>query len=147
VITVRRTITVGKPAAAVFAYLSDFATAVEWDPGTVSCRRIKDGSPQPTGLGAEYENVSRFKGRETTLRYRVERFEPERTIALRGRNKTVTSVDTISLVGHDGSTEVGYQADFSFNGVARFAEPLLRKSLEKLADDAEQSMRAALSRL
>ena len=146
-ITVRRTVAVAKPAPAVFAYLSNFATAVEWDPGTVSCRRIKDGSPEPTGLGAEYENVSRFKGRETTLLYRVERFEPGRTIALRGRNKTVTSVDTISLVEDGGSTEGGYLAEFSFNGGARFAEPLLRKSLEKLGDDAEQSLRTALARL
>jgi carbon monoxide dehydrogenase subunit G len=146
-ITIRRTIAVAKPAPAVFAYLSDFATATEWDPGTVTCTRIKDGSPEPTGLGAEYENVSTFKGRETTLLYRVERFEPDRTIALRGRNKTVTSVDTISLVEDGGSTEVSYRAEFSFNGVARLAEPLLRKSLEKLGDDAERGLRAALARL
>ena len=51
--------------------------------------------------------MSRFKGRETTLLYRVERFEPGRAIALHGHNKTVTSVDTISLVAHDGWTGWG----------------------------------------
>ena len=46
----------------VFAYLSDFTTTTEWDPGTVrTTRESGDG-----GIGTRYRNVSRFLGRETS---------------------------------------------------------------------------------
>ena len=36
----RKTVTVDKPVDKVFAYLSDFATTTEWDPGTVQTTRF-----------------------------------------------------------------------------------------------------------
>ena len=56
---VRRIVTAEKPLAEVFAYLSDFTTTTEWDPGTVrTVRTAGDG-----GFGTEYLNTSTFAGR------------------------------------------------------------------------------------
>ena len=64
---IQRTVETPAAPAAVFAYLSDFTTTTEWDPGTVSTTRVSgDG-----GVGTEYHNVSTFMGRETELTYRV----------------------------------------------------------------------------
>ncbi|MHB0929650.1 MAG: SRPBCC family protein, partial [Candidatus Nanopelagicales bacterium] len=76
----------------VFAYLSDFTTTTEWDPGTVLTTRLSgDG-----GLGTVYVNTSSFNGRQTELVYTVTIFEPNERVQLQGQNKTVHATDTIS---------------------------------------------------
>ncbi len=127
----------------VFAYLSDFSNAEQWDPGTLTCRRTQgDG-----GVGSVYQNTSRFLGRQTRLEYTVLALEPDRLIQLRGLNKTVTSTDTMELTRHGDGTEVTYTAEFEFSGVARYIAPLLGPALNKLGDGAEQGLLRELARL
>jgi hypothetical protein len=142
-----RSVTVAQPLDAVFAYLSDFTTSTEWDPGTVRTERVSgDG-----GLGSRYHNVSKFLGRETELDYLVTEHVPRERFALRGENATVVANDTMTFMrSHtaegDGTT-VTYHAAFEFKGVARFIAPLLAPALKKLGDEAEKGMRDALGRL
>jgi hypothetical protein len=142
-ITIQRTVATIREPAAVFAYLSDFTTAPQWDAGTVRCSLLSgDG-----GVGTSYLNTSRFLGRETELTYVVEEFEPYHVFVVKGSNTTVTSVDTMRLSAVGGGTEVSYTAEFSFSGAARWLEPLLRVPLNKLGDDAALSLTEALNRL
>ena len=79
--------------AQVFAYLSDFTTTNEWDPGTVRTEKVSgDG-----GVGTTYLNTSKFMGRETELTYVVQTHEPDRLFALRGENDTVIANDTMEI--------------------------------------------------
>ena len=127
----------------VFAYLSDFTTTTEWDPGTVRTERVSgDG-----GVGTTYRNVSKFLGRESELTYTVITLETPRTIALRGENATVVAHDTMQVRPDGGGTRVTYTADFAFKGVARFVAPLLRPALNRLGDHAEEGLAEALGRL
>lgn len=141
--TITRTVSTRADAATVYAYLSDFTHAEEWDANTVSCR-LQSGSG---GVGSRYENVSRFRGRETTLVYELVEASPAERIVLRGENKTVRAVDTMTMAAADGGTRVTYQADFTFRGVAALLTPFLRKPLAQLGDEAERSLAAALGRL
>ena len=143
-ITVTRTIRSTTPLEKSWGFLKDFTSAEEWDPGTVSCRRLDEG---PIDVGAAYENVSEFRGRRTTLRYEITEFEVARRLVLQGENKTVRSVDEMTFTGSTTGTEVVYQATFTFKGMARLAEPFVRRPLNKLADDAEEGMRQALDAL
>ena len=139
----RKTVTVDKPVDKVFAYLSDFATTTEWDPGTVQTVRISgDGA-----VGTEYRNTTRFAGRETQLTYVVDELVPNQRIALRGENKTVIASDTMTFRTSGRGTEVTYTADFTFKGLTRFLAPLLKPALNRLGDRAEAGMRDALARL
>ena len=144
----QRTVIVEKPLDKVFAYLSDFTTTTEWDPGTVKTVRTSgDG-----GFGTRYLNTSTFAGRETRLTYVVEDLVPNRHIALRGENKTVIAHDTMLFreAGDDAgvaSTEVTYTADFTFKGIARLVAPLMRPAFTRLGNAAERGMAAALARL
>ena len=143
-----RTVTVAKPVNTVFAYLSDFTTTTEWDPGTVKTIRTSgDG-----GFGTEYENTSTFAGRQTQLTYVVEDLVRNRHIALRGENKSVIAHDTMTFRESDNDagitcTEVTYTADFTFKGIARLVAPLLGPAFKRLGDEAESGMAAALARL
>lgn len=138
-----KTVTVDKPVDKVFAYLSDFATTTEWDPGTVQTVRISgDGA-----VGTEYRNTTRFAGRQTQLTYVVDELVPNQRIALRGENKTVIAHDTMTFRTSGSGTEVTYTADFTFKGLTRFLAPLLKPALNRLGDRAEVGMRDALGRL
>lgn len=138
---IRRTLTVDRSPAEVFAYLQDFTNTEEWDPGTVRTTRVEgDG-----GVGTRYLNVSRFLGRETTLTYQVEEVASPRRFALRGENKTLVAHDTMTLdPTSTGGTELTYRAEFEFKGASRLVAPLLAPAFKRLGDAAEEGLRAAL---
>jgi Polyketide cyclase / dehydrase and lipid transport len=127
----------------VFSYLSDFTTTTDWDPGTVSTvRRHGNG-----GVGTTYLNTSTFLGRETQLTYIVREFIPGKRIRLRGENKTVIAVDTMTFRSVDAGTEVTYTAEFTFKGPSRLLAPLLRPAFDRLGTQAQAGMRTALDQL
>jgi uncharacterized protein YndB with AHSA1/START domain len=137
-----RTLTVSRSPEAVFAYLSDFTTTEEWDPGTVrTTRESGDG-----GVGTRYHNVSEFLGRQTELTYVVEEHEAPMRLKLRGENKTVVAHDTMTLEPTaSGGTELTYRAEFAFRGAARLIAPLASPAFKRLGDEAEEGLRQALS--
>jgi uncharacterized protein YndB with AHSA1/START domain len=138
-----RTVTTTAPIDSVFAYLSDFTSTNDWDPGTVKTTLISgDG-----GVGTEYRNISKFAGRETELTYTVIELEPGRKIALRGKNKTVTAIDTMTFTSTPNGTEVKYVADFTFSFANRLVGLLFAPAFKKLGDEAEEGMTKALERL
>lgn len=140
---IQRTVETAASPAAVFAYLSDFTTTEQWDPGTVRTTRTSgDG-----GVGTTYHNVSRFAGRETELTYEVTEHQPDNRFALRGENKTVIARDTMELAPAGTGTRVTYTADFEFKGLAKYAAPLFAPAFKKLGDEAEKGLRESLAGL
>jgi uncharacterized protein YndB with AHSA1/START domain len=140
---VQKTVIIDKPLDAVFGYLSDFTTTTDWDPGTVTTVRQHGNG----GIGTTYLNTSRFLGRNTQLTYTVREFVSGQRIQLRGDNKTVIAVDTLTFRTVDAATEVTYTAEFTFKGPSRFVAPLLKPAFERLGNEAEAGMREALTRL
>ena len=140
---IERTVTTAASPERVFAYLSDFTTTTEWDPGTVVTTRASgDG-----GVGTTYSNTSRVLGRETKLTYEVVEYADPARIVLHGHNETVDATDSIAVSADGEGSRVVYTADFSFKGVAKLVAPLLAPALKKLGDDAEKGLREALARL
>ena len=140
---VQKTVVVDKPLDTVFGYLSDFTTTTEWDPGTVvTVHRQGDG-----GVGSTYLNTSKFLGRETQLTYIVREFIPGKRVQLRGENKTVIAVNTMTFRAVGAATEVTYTAEFTFKGPSRLLAPLLRAAFDRLGTEAETGMNKALNRL
>lgn len=143
---IERRVEVDRPVHEVFAYLSDFTTSTEWDPGTVKTVRADGGTDAPH-VGSRYHNVSKFLGRETELTYEIIELKEDALIRLRGENKSVVAHDTMKLAPtSDGGTEISYVAEFQFNGLAKFVAPLARPAFRKLGDEAADGLRAALQR-
>jgi uncharacterized protein YndB with AHSA1/START domain len=139
----QKTVVTDKPLGKVFDYLSDFTSTTDWDPGTVTTVRLHgDG-----GVGTTYLNTSGFLGRQTELRYVMQEFVPGERIQLRGENKSVISVDTMTFRPAGPGTEVTYTAEFAFRGAARYLAPFFRPALIRLGNQAEAGLRQALSRL
>ncbi len=138
-----RTITVRTPGQTVVDYLQDFAHAEAWDPGTVSCTREGGG---PIAVGSQWHNVSEFRGKQTELTYRLEQLEPGRIVFV-GSNKTATSTDDLTVTEEGGVTTISYHATIKFHGLAKLADPLLKREFEKLGDELVPTMTKALEAL
>ena len=116
-----------------FAYVADFVTVAEWDPGIHESRRVSgDG-----GVGTVYEVQAEFRGKRMPFTYTVTAFEENRRIVLDGVGEKATSIDTIVFeASGDGGTRITYSADFKLRGLLRVAEPFLGSTFRALARKA-----------
>jgi uncharacterized protein YndB with AHSA1/START domain len=144
---ITRTIDTTAPLDKVFAYLSDFTTSTEWDPGTVETELVSGTG----GVGTSYHNTSKFLGRETELVYTVQKLVPDNLLVLEGNNKTVRATDTMTFAATATGTRVVYHAEFAFKGVVKLVapllSPLLARAFKRLGDEAEVTMKSCLDRL
>jgi hypothetical protein len=116
-----------------FAYLSDFSTSAEWDPGVVEAERVGAGA---VGEGSEFRLVAEFLGRRTPLTYRVVEYEPSRAVTFVGENPTIVSHDRITFETIATGTRVAYDAELSLKGLLRLADPLLVLAFNRVGDRA-----------
>jgi carbon monoxide dehydrogenase subunit G len=139
----RREIEVALAPDDVFAYLSDFANAAEWDPGIVEARRL---TPAPTAAGSRFEVTALFRGRRQRFEYVVTEYEQGTRVALRGEGEKAVSDDVITVTASEGGTRVSYEADLRLKGVYRVAEPFLGSTFERMGDAALDGLAARLAR-
>ncbi|MDX6296930.1 MAG: hypothetical protein QOI51_787 [Nocardioidaceae bacterium] len=142
-VQVERTFTVKKPRDEVVGYLTDFANAESWDPGTVSCEQT---TPGPPGVGTTWHNVSRIRGRETDLTYELTYADPHR-LTFVGTNKTATSTDDLTFRSDGDATVITYRSTVRFNGLARLADPLMKREFNRLAKELVPLMTRTLESL
>ncbi len=125
----------------VFAYLSDFTTTQEWDPGVIEATRLSDGE---IGEGTQFRLVTSFLRRKTALTYTVVEYDPPRAVTFRGENATVLSVDRITVEPYQDGTRLTYTADLSLKGGLRFATPLLGPAFASVGDRAFEGLYSTL---
>ena len=132
-----------RPQADDFAYLSDFSTTQEWDPGVAEAARLDDG---PVAVGSRFNVVAEFMGRKTPLVYVVVAYDAPHSITLRGDNATVISLDTIAFEPTAaGGTRVSYDADLKLKGPLAIGDPLLKLVFNRIGDRAVAGLRDALA--
>ncbi len=141
--TVSRTFSVSPPPNRVVEYLKDFSNAEQWDPGTVRCTRNGSG---PIGEGSSWHNVSKIVGVTAELTYTLERLSDSELVFV-GKNKSSTSIDTISIDAEDGGSVLTYRADLEMHGLAKLLNPVMKVVFEKLANDTEKQMTIVLNGL
>lgn len=126
-----------------FAYLADFASVSEWDPGIELSRRVAGGFLE---AGSAYLVVSSFLGRKIELRYETLEIESPRRVLLRAETPTISSVDEMTFVERPGGgTVVTYDADLRLKGVLGRFDPLLRIGFQRIGDDAKEGLAEKLA--
>jgi carbon monoxide dehydrogenase subunit G len=130
-----------RPPEEMFAYLSDFSTTVEWDPGVVEAERLGDA---PVREGTEFRLVAVFLGRKTPLTYRIVEYDPPSAVTFRGESSTVVSLDRITFEPSDGGTRITYDADLALKGALKLADPLLRVAFKRVGARALAGLRSTL---
>ena len=139
----RASLETSRSADEVFAYLSDFATTQEWDPGVAEATRIDDG---PVREGSEVRLLASFLGRTVPLTYRVVEFDPPRSVTMLGENATVASRDRITVEPTPEGAVITYDADLALKGLLRVADPWLAIAFRRVGNRALAGLRSTLSR-
>ena len=127
-----------------FDYLADFSNAVFWDPSVRQARRLDQG---PLRQGSEFALTISFLGGESTLEYRITRFEPGHLVRLEAENAFIRSVDTLTFHSDGGGSSVGYDAELSTKGLGAIAVPILALAFPRLGRAAENGLQERLSEL
>ncbi len=138
------TVPSSRSADDTFAYLADFSSTQEWDPGVVRGKRLDAG---PLGLGSRFEITVKSLGRESSLVYEITAFDAaERRVVLRGTNALVVSLDEITVEpAAGGGSSVTYDADLTLRGPLKLFEPVLRLSFRTIGDKAAAGLRSTLA--
>lgn len=141
--TIRKQIQVPTPIDEAFAYVADFATTAEWDPGIAEARRVDDGK---LGVGARFEVVADFNGRRLPLTYEIAAFEPPTRVVLVGEGSTFSGTDEITLTpSAGGGTRITYEADINLKGAGKLAQPFMKGRFEQMGDDAVRGLERVLT--
>lgn len=121
----RADIEIERPAAEVFAYLSDFSNNPRWQSGMESASWT---SEPPHTVGATYVQVARFLGREIRSHFVVEALEPGRSVRIATTESTFPIRVERSVEPLDASrcrVRADIQGDPA-TGLMRLVAPLMR---------------------
>jgi carbon monoxide dehydrogenase subunit G len=130
-----------RPPDDIFAYLSDFSSTQEWDPGVIEAERLGDA---PVHKGTEFRLLARFLGRKIPLTYRIVEYDPPNAVTFRGESSTVVSLDRITFEPFDGGTRIVYDADLALKEAFKLADPLLRVAFRRVGARALAGLRRTL---
>ena len=141
-IRLRETIEVARPIDEVFAYVSNFGNAAQWDPGVAESRKASSG---PIGLGTAFKLRVRFGPRSIPMEYAIREFDRPRRVLLEGKSDSVHALDDIGFAATPRGTRITYTADISLLGAFGIVEPLLKGVLDSVGKKAVSGLHAALS--
>ena len=127
-----------------FAYLSDFSTTEEWDPGVAEAHRLEAGEVRE---GSQFRLLARFLGRTVPLTYRIVEYVPTDAVGFLAENTTVVSRDRITFEPAGAGTRIVYDADLALKGPLGIADPLLGLAFSRVGDRALDGLRQRLAEL
>ena len=143
----REVIDVAPDPGPVFDAVADFSNSADWDPGVLVARRIRGGSPNPEGVGAQYDLIVTFRGRSSEMRYTTTRYERPNLVVLEGAGPRIAAIDTIEIEpSPQGGTRITYTADLRLTGIAKLAEPFLSGAFKQMGRKALDGMEIWIDR-
>lgn len=137
-------VTTELPREDAFAYLADFGHQAEWDPNTVSSRRLDTGE---LGVGARFALEVKVVNRTSPMEYRITEYEPPSRVVLVGEGSGVWSEDVFTFSEAPGGTRVDYAAEIRLSGLLGLMQPLLGRAFAGIAKGVVTGMRRELDRL
>ena len=130
-VTNEKIITINRPVAEVFAYVSDLPRGTEWQPGLMEVRRITQG---PEGVGTQYNGVRKFMGRrmESVIEYTT--YEPNKKLIFKSVSGNSPMVQSFLFEPTAEGTKLTARLELQTSGLMGLAEPLIASSLKRDVD-------------
>ena len=125
---ITRSITIARPAADVWEYLTDPEKVEQWQVSAVEIRKESEG---PMNVGSKLTDVRKFLGRRMELEMEVTEFEPERRFAIRAASGPFPFESRQTLSAADGSTTVDVTLEGNPGGFFKLAAPLVQHRAER----------------
>ncbi len=125
------------PSKQTFAFICNFENNPLWQSDTEECRITTRGK---IGLGTQYEQRTKFFGKDVVSKLEVIEFTPNRKIKAKCIGDTFTITYTRVVEGNDQFSKIRTVVEGAPGGVFEFAPPLLewmvnsslKKDYEKL---------------
>jgi len=130
-VTNEKIITINRPVAEVFAYVSDLASGPEWQPGLVEVRRITEG---PKGVGTQYNGVRKFMGRRMESVIEFTTYEPDKKLVFKSISGNSPLVQSFIFEPTVEGTRLTARLEVQTSGLMGLAEPLIASSLKRDVD-------------
>src|SRR3954469_4204532 len=127
---------------AAFAYMAAFTHARIWDPSVSQARRADES---PIQVGAAFDLVARFGGRDVPLRYEIVEHDSPRRVVLEAQRPRFVSRDTITVEPAGNGSVVHYDAMLAFAGVGRLFDPVMQRIFNRVGARATLGMQTALN--
>jgi hypothetical protein len=127
-----------------FEYIADFANQAEWDPNTVTSRRVDEAD---LGVGSRFALEVKAGPKVLPMEYRITQFDPPNRFVLIGEGSGVWTEDRISFVETPQGTRIEYDVELRVSGVLSLLQPLLGRYLRGLAAGIHEGMKRELDAL
>ena len=114
--------TIKRPAADVFAVISNIENVPKWTSGSLEAKQT---SPGPIGVGTTTHTVNKFLGRRIENDTEVTEFEPNRKFAWRSTSGPFPVQASATLAEIAGDTRVNLTIEAEPGGFFKLAEPLI----------------------
>jgi carbon monoxide dehydrogenase subunit G len=132
-IEVKQDIHINKPAADVFALITDFASGAKWQSGIVRSEQTSSGA---MAVGTTGVVVQKFMGKEMSNEMTVTVYEAPKRYGAKTTSGPVQFQFEASLAEMGGGTQVSMHMTGEAGGFFKLAEGMVQKELEKsLAQD------------
>jgi carbon monoxide dehydrogenase subunit G len=126
--TITQSVTINRPVAEVWDYLSNFENTTRWSRGVLEARQTSGG---PLGVGATLQAVVTAFGRRRTADYLVTEFEPGQAFAFEVSSGPLASRARYSVEPAGAGTRLTASGEAVVTGVARLLAPILVRTVRK----------------
>lgn len=125
-----------------FAYLADFQSVQEWDPGVITSE-LREG--QAGTQGAVYAVTLSAPGKARTIPYTATEIVGTSRIELRAETRSMIIRDTIMITENGDGVKVRYHARIKLKGLRKVAAPLVGIGLRRAGKNAAEGLTAQLA--
>jgi carbon monoxide dehydrogenase subunit G len=130
--TITQSVTVDRPVAEVWDFLSNFENTTRWSRGVLEARQTSDG---PLGVGSTLQTVVKAFGRRRTADYLVTEYEPNHAFAFEVTSGPMTSRVRYSVEPAGASTRLTASGEAEAAGLYRLLAPLLVRIVKRHSED------------
>ena len=130
--TITQSVTINRPVAEVWTFISNFENSTRWSRGVLEARQTSDG---PLGVGSTLQTVVKAFGRRRTADYLVTEYEPNHAFAFEVSSGPMTSRARYSVEPAGAGTRLTASGEAETTGLYRLLSPVLVRILERHSQD------------
>jgi carbon monoxide dehydrogenase subunit G len=139
--SITQSVTVDRPVAEVWEFISRFENATRWSRGVLEARQTSDG---PLGVGSTLQTVVKAFGRRRTADYLVTEYEPGHAFAFGVTAGPMTSRARYSVEPAGAGTRLTVSGEARVTGPYKLLGPVLVRTLERHSQDDLSNLKRIL---
>jgi len=140
---IEASITINRPIAEVFAFVTDFSKATQYQPGIIEARVTSSGA---VGVGTTYKWAQNFVGQKMDTSGEVTVWEPPTKYEWKSVGGPFPVSGGVTFKAEGNAIAVTFFADAEPGGFFKLAEGLLVKQIEGQMSDALKKLKELLEK-